>query len=208
MSVQDFFQGGACVLILSDSVQLSSSERETVQLVEVEVGTSGRYKCEVSGEAPYFHTATNSAELLVLVLPAVGPTISGAAPRYAPGDQVNLICASGPAHPTPSLAWYINGSPVNDSQVTEYPPETDEEGLMTSRLGLTIRAEYNSEDPEGGEMRLKCASSLGSIYWASREATLGPATSKLHTLRHIFSGGVRPELQLTMFLSILIFLNL
>lgn len=76
---------------------------------------------------------------------------------------------------------------MNDTQVTEYPPETDEEGLMTSRLGLTIRAEYNSEDPEGGEMRLKCASSLGSIYWASREATLGPATSKLHTLRHIFS---------------------
>ena len=41
----------------------------------------GRYRCEVSGESPFFPTDSLYEDMLVVALPRRGPRIQGAKPR-------------------------------------------------------------------------------------------------------------------------------
>ncbi|GLH11583.1 uncharacterized protein GBIM_16339 [Gryllus bimaculatus] len=91
---------------------MSQSSASLVQLTAVQLATSGRYRCEVSAEAPSFQTVSDHGEMQVVALPDEGPRISGGRPRYALGDTVRVNCTSGRSRPPAQLMWFINGEQV------------------------------------------------------------------------------------------------
>ncbi|XP_073979337.1 uncharacterized protein isoform X4 [Rhodnius prolixus] len=150
-------------------VDLSQSNESIVTLTQTDLDTAGTYKCEVTGEAPYFDTRTHYKELTIVSLPESGPEIRGAKPYYRPGDKVSLVCKAGPSIPAPSLNWFINGHHVNSSYLHgPYSIAPTSNGLETRELGLKFIAEQRHF--EAGELVLKCTSSIEALYWNSAEA--------------------------------------
>lgn len=78
---------------------------------------SGKYQCEVSADAPLFHTETSTAEMLVAELPAHKPILSvhgspssGSKKVIAIGEMLKANCVSGPSYPPVNFTWIINGN--------------------------------------------------------------------------------------------------
>ncbi|XP_043599568.1 uncharacterized protein LOC122575114 isoform X5 [Bombus pyrosoma] len=92
-----------------------SNDKE-VLLQDVSLHSSGRYKCEVSAEAPSFNSVSAEASMEVAVLPQDGPSITGEEKVYATGDVLGLNCTSGKSHPAATLKWFINREQRNECQ--------------------------------------------------------------------------------------------
>ena len=95
----------------------SQSNATVLQLTNLTVATTGRYRCEVSTEAPVFRTESKYGDLLVIVLPSAPPEISAenrsSLAQLAPGDLVLLSCRSDQSKPAADLTWTINGHKVS-----------------------------------------------------------------------------------------------
>jgi len=153
-----------------------SGDRE-VTLTGLAQKSTGRYRCEVSTEAPSFATVSNYGDMVVVVPPKSGPTIRGGKSRYRPGDRVDVNCTSELSKPAADLVWFVNGRPAEREQLVRYPIYTSaaaaDRDLHTSTLGL--RFSVNEEHfPRGGggdgrAMKLKCTASIGGMYWKSNE---------------------------------------
>ncbi|XP_050526091.1 uncharacterized protein LOC126896936 [Daktulosphaira vitifoliae] len=149
----------------------------TVVLRPLELSSSGRYRCEVSAEAPFFQTVTDHSSMLTVAPPEEGPRISGGQDKYKPGDIVDVNCTSGRSKPAVQLAWYINGEQVNSSHLRgPYTEYVGREGLMVTTLGLRFvvglqhfRNPAHQIRRHDRDMRLKCVATLGTVYWKSKE---------------------------------------
>ena len=73
----DVRQVSHCHLTLTLLLQTALSDHQSVFLTDLSQASTGRYRCEVSGEAPMFATDTAFGDLLVVVTPKNGPRISG-----------------------------------------------------------------------------------------------------------------------------------
>lgn len=148
-------------------VDLSKSNSSIVTLTQTDLESSGRYRCEVSGEAPHFDTKAHYKDLSVVSLPKSGPVIQGAKDKYRPGDKISLVCSAGPSSPPPHLNWYINGLHVNSSYLSG--PFVHDEGNGLKQVDLLL--EYTAEERhfDNGELKMKCTSSIDTLYWNSRE---------------------------------------
>ncbi|XP_011501335.1 PREDICTED: pregnancy-specific beta-1-glycoprotein 1-like [Ceratosolen solmsi marchali] len=93
------------------SVDKPSSSERAVVLSRVDGDSTGRYRCEVSAEAPAFNTVSDHADMTVVVLPERGPIITGGKPKYQAGDVVRVNCTSAPSKPPALLMWYVNEEP-------------------------------------------------------------------------------------------------
>ena len=104
----------------------SQSNATVLQLTNLTVATTGRYRCEVSTEAPVFRTESKYGDLLVIVLPSAPPQISGenrtSLAQLAPGDLLLLSCRSDQSKPAADLGWTINGHKVTSSHPQEGRP--------------------------------------------------------------------------------------
>lgn len=96
--------------------QLSKSNEHTVTLRSVPRIISGKYQCEVSADAPLFHTETSTAKMLVAELPAHNPVLSvynmpnNSKNGIAVGELLKATCVSGPSFPPVNFTWTINGN--------------------------------------------------------------------------------------------------
>ncbi|XP_015438944.1 PREDICTED: cell adhesion molecule 2-like [Dufourea novaeangliae] len=125
-------------------VDLWRSDDQRVLLQNASLHTSGRYKCEVSAEAPSFNSVSDEASMEVVVLPQDGPTITGEEKIYASGDVLDLNCTSGKSHPAANLSWYINGEQVKPDSEAVY----DQHGLFSviSSLRLRLQPDHINDD--------------------------------------------------------------
>lgn len=104
-------------------LQLAKSNEFTVALRSVKNLSSGVYRCEVSGDAPLFHTGTGAAKMIVVQMPDSNPTIKlhdAISPndyikKISIGDKIRARCSSGASYPSVNFTWSINGNrlPVN-----------------------------------------------------------------------------------------------
>ncbi|XP_047120360.1 uncharacterized protein LOC124803224 [Schistocerca piceifrons] len=162
------------------AVEIGNSTSSRVVLRDLTAATSGRYRCEVSGEAPSFQTVSDHGDLLVVALPEEGPRITGGRPRYQIGDTVDVNCTSGRSRPAAQLAWFINGDRVEDERLLRGPQVVDGgagDGSVETVLGLRFRvAPRHFPGGAGGDLRLKCLATVATVFWRSREeaATAGP----------------------------------
>ncbi|KZS19236.1 uncharacterized protein LOC116928466 [Daphnia magna] len=153
-------------------VDLDESNANRLVLRSITAETAGRFRCEVSAEAPSFETVSGHADMTVVQLPQRGPVISGGKPRYSVGDQVDLNCTSMRSSPATNLTWYINGEPAERHHLQVFPIVEDIDGLETSMLGLhfTIKTRHFRK----GDLKLKCTATLAALYWQSNEASAEP----------------------------------
>ncbi|XP_066901242.1 cell adhesion molecule 2 [Halyomorpha halys] len=150
-------------------IQDESNESQ-VTIGPLELSSSGRYRCEVSAEAPSFQTVSDHGDMLTVALPEEGPRISGGKPRYQIGDKVKVNCTSGLSKPAAQLSWYINGEPSKDSYLRGPLEEESHDGLIRTTLGLEFRIERRHF--RKGDLKLKCLASIGTVYWNSNEESV------------------------------------
>ena len=148
------------------AVERSQSDSHRVRLRKVNLATTGRYRCEVSAEAPLFNTVSQSKRLEVVALPSAGPRISGlrspGSRLYRLGETLRLNCTSDSGHPAPHLAWFINGNLAQPGQLRHYPVIQHENGLQTAILGLQLTVFRPHLLGPRLEIDLRCSSSLSA----------------------------------------------
>ncbi|XP_039284268.1 uncharacterized protein LOC111056050 isoform X2 [Nilaparvata lugens] len=147
------------------------SNESQVLLTDLTLSSTGRYRCEVSAEAPSFQTVSEHGDMVTVALPNEGPVITGGRPRYQVGDKVRVNCTSGLSKPPAHLTWFINGEQVNSSFLRgpfkSYP---EEEGLERAILGLEFQVE--PKHFKNGDLKLKCLATIATIYWNSNEESV------------------------------------
>ncbi|XP_076300365.1 uncharacterized protein LOC143218797 isoform X2 [Lasioglossum baleicum] len=153
------------------NVNTYNSTEKSVVLKNVNLTSTGRYRCEVSAEAPAFQTVSDHADMTVVVLPDEGPRITGGHSRYQVGQVVRMNCTSAPSKPAALLTWFINGDPA-DTQYLKGPHITavDEKGLETAVLGLEFRVA--KKHFKRGDMKLKCLATIATVYLQSNEESV------------------------------------
>ncbi|XP_058057104.1 uncharacterized protein LOC131208386 [Anopheles bellator] len=153
------------------AVDLLNSTSEQVVLDPIDLSSSGKYRCEVSAEAPSFQTVSDHGEMLVVVLPEEDPHITGGKPRYQIGDIVRVNCTSGRSKPVVHLTWYINGEAADSALVRRFEPiVSGPDKLETSVLGLEFRVK--AKHFKRGDMKLKCLATISTVYWKSNEESV------------------------------------
>ncbi|XP_061387933.1 cell adhesion molecule 3-like, partial [Musca vetustissima] len=90
------------------SVDTTQSNASHVFIRNVSLAISGRYACEVSADAPSFHTTMMGGVMDVVELPTQRPIITGIHSRYRLGDVINGNCSSDYSKPAANLTWWIN----------------------------------------------------------------------------------------------------
>jgi len=144
------------------TVEKSYSDASSVVLRNVNLGSTGRYRCEVSAEAPLFNTVSQSRRMQVVALPTAGPRISGGFPLYRLGDKVKVNCTSDSSHPAPDLKWFINGKLADPHHLRHYPFIQHENGLQTAILGLEFEVFRPHLFGRSLELDLRCTSLLSA----------------------------------------------
>ncbi|XP_023014611.1 beaten path IIIc [Leptinotarsa decemlineata] len=153
------------------TVDMHNSTESVVVLNSVQLSSTGIYRCEVSGEAPFFETVTEHQRMIVVALPEEGPKITGGRPRYQVGDTVKVNCTSGKSKPAAQLDWMINGERADPKFLRG--PETvvlGREGLESSVLGLEFIVRHKHF--KKGNMKLKCLATIASLYLVSNEESV------------------------------------
>ncbi|XP_037071852.1 endothelial cell-selective adhesion molecule-like [Pollicipes pollicipes] len=156
-------------LVYSDmpgiDVDLHGSDDISVRLRQLNMHSTGSYRCEVSAEAPNFDTVSRDGIMVVVVLPEDDPVISGQDEVYGPGSWVSLNCTSERSKPAAQLMWFVNEKRVGDESLVPHKIVRHADGLETSTLGLHIP--IRSRSFRSGEMRLTCVSYIQAFNYAS-----------------------------------------
>ncbi|KAI8115065.1 hypothetical protein FF38_01350 [Lucilia cuprina] len=148
----------------------ASNETQLV-LDSASMATAGKYSCEVSADAPSFHTLIAAAELEVVELPHNPPLIIGIRPRYHIGDILRGNCTSRHSKPAANLTWTVNNEEIQSSHVRHYKTHKDARNEMqTSTIGIHfVINDYHFED---GKLKIRCTAQIGDIYYKSSEKTI------------------------------------
>ncbi|XP_052858377.1 uncharacterized protein LOC128266130 isoform X1 [Drosophila gunungcola] len=95
------------------NVDLSKSDATSVTLKGVNRGLSGTYQCEVSEDAPLFHTEIRSAHMQVIELPKDNPVMQVDKKVIGINDHFKAVCTVGPSYPPANITWLINTRPIH-----------------------------------------------------------------------------------------------
>ncbi|XP_037953508.1 uncharacterized protein LOC119683748 isoform X2 [Teleopsis dalmanni] len=94
------------------NVDLLKSDATSVTLKGVNRELSGTYQCEVSEDAPLFHTDIRSAHMQVIELPKDEPTMQVEKKILTVNDNLKAVCTVGTSYPPANITWYINGRKI------------------------------------------------------------------------------------------------
>lgn len=148
------------------NVDTDSSDTHQVVLKDVQSDLTGKYRCEVSADAPSFHTEMVSSYMHVVNLPEGDPEVRVEKLKYAVGDVVRGNCTSPPGNPPANVTWSVNGLPVNSSYSLSSPPRT-ENSLVSVTAGLDL--EIASDSFNHGRLQITCRVNVFHLYTAQTE---------------------------------------
>ncbi|XP_068229242.1 uncharacterized protein [Palaemon carinicauda] len=150
-------------------IDLEHSRRGRVRVLNVTLAATGNFRCEISGEAPFFRTSFGTATLTIVDPPDSKPAITGIKTQYKLRDIVDVNCTSFNAKPAPEITFYIDNELAEPAWVMSYPPVNDTNGLMnvTKRLKFELHPNIKTT----GKMLLKCTSS-SHLYWQSSDKVI------------------------------------
>ncbi|KAG4078980.1 hypothetical protein HA402_001635 [Bradysia odoriphaga] len=94
------------------SVDLSSSDSTQVTLRSVTRDLSGQFLCEVSEDAPLFHTEIRISHMQVVELPNEDPFMQIDKKVLGSNDSFKASCTVGKSYPSANITWYINDRKV------------------------------------------------------------------------------------------------
>ncbi|KAM7352236.1 uncharacterized protein ACRADG_004863 isoform 2-T2 [Cochliomyia hominivorax] len=150
-------------------VARSSSNESQLVLENVNSVTSGKYSCEVSADAPSFHTLIGAGELEVVV-PGKDPVITGIRPRYKVGDILRGNCTSSHSRPAANITWTVNGYETNPAHIRHFKPHKDLRELETviSAIHFVVTPQHFIY----GKLKIRCTAFIHDVYWKSTEKSI------------------------------------
>ncbi|XP_022238322.1 uncharacterized protein LOC106478908 [Limulus polyphemus] len=167
--------------LLGVHINLQKSNKTHVYLQKTELQSGGSYGCEVSTEAPSYHTVKAEKVLKIYDIPEEKPVIEGAKQAYQIGDEVNVTCFSLSSKPIASLQWIINGKTATSNYLTYYPEEYTVDGLGSTALGLTFIVNYGHFQYD--MMTLGCKATVTQNYSTFSEEIVIGENVEAETLR-------------------------
>ncbi|KOB79053.1 putative beat protein, partial [Operophtera brumata] len=69
---------------------VAASDQSRVTLTDVDRSMTGEYQCEVSADAPLFHTDIKAAEMVVVEPPLINPNVTSDRVSYIGGDHIRV----------------------------------------------------------------------------------------------------------------------
>ncbi|XP_031619175.1 fasciclin-3 isoform X2 [Contarinia nasturtii] len=163
------------------NVLRSASNESQVSLSHVQPSASGKYSCEVSADAPSFHTEIATEALEVVDTPEHRPIVHGIKPRYRIGDSLRANCTSKNSKPAANLTWYINDIPPNPLNVRTYRIMRDHKtDLETSLTG--IQFVITQQHFLNNKLKIRCTSQIHDLYSQKTEKVIEQERPKpVHT---------------------------
>lgn len=93
--------------------QLAHSDATSVTLRGVTRDLTGQFQCEVSEDAPLFHTDIRTAVMQVIELPNDEPRMIVEKKTLYANDNLKASCTVGTSFPSANISWYINNKKVS-----------------------------------------------------------------------------------------------
>uniref|UniRef100_A0A1I8PZZ0 CD80-like immunoglobulin C2-set domain-containing protein n=1 Tax=Stomoxys calcitrans TaxID=35570 RepID=A0A1I8PZZ0_STOCA len=148
----------------------SQSNESQLVLESINSAATGKYSCEVSADAPSFHTLIGAGEMEVVVVPIKDPIISSIRSRYKVGDIIRGNCTSGHSRPGANITWNINGYEINPVHVKHYNSVKDarEMELVTSGIHFVVTPQHFIY----GKLKIRCTAHIHDVYWKSTEKSV------------------------------------
>ncbi|KAG5889866.1 hypothetical protein JTB14_003597 [Gonioctena quinquepunctata] len=142
-------------------VDVAVSNAHNVTLLAVGRNISGLFQCEVSADAPLFHTQMLSAPMTVVVVPVGVPIVTVDRAGLEHGRPLIADCHAPPSFPAANITLY-----VNDERVPGYTSEwvTPVEDQLEKKTG---RLELSGVGGSWGTLRLHCEATLFRLYRAN-----------------------------------------
>ncbi|XP_026316210.1 uncharacterized protein LOC113227486 [Hyposmocoma kahamanoa] len=147
-------------------VDVASSDQNRVVLREVDRTLTGEYQCEVSADAPLFHTDIKAGEMVVVEPPLQGPNVTSDRMTYVGGDHIRVNCSSPPSLPAANITWFVNEQEVPGNTANHVLNFSN--GFASSLATLELEATAMSPVPT---LMIRCEASLFDI-WKSTSHTL------------------------------------
>ncbi|XP_077295485.1 uncharacterized protein LOC143917774 [Arctopsyche grandis] len=144
------------------NVDVSDSDDRRVTLIGVKRDLAGEYQCEVSADAPLFHTDIKSAAMMVVEVPEQVPTVSVDRLRYSAGDRIRANCSSSLSYPAANITWFVNEQKVPGFMVSSIVTSPD--GMESSSSTLELETELLGSSSSVSKLRLRCEASLFDVY--------------------------------------------
>ncbi|XP_059610559.1 uncharacterized protein LOC132257601 [Phlebotomus argentipes] len=154
------------------SVNINKSNANLVTLRSVTRNQTGTYQCEVSADAPSFHTETAQATMLVAVLPEAQPSMTVNGLRVLNNkilvrmdESLKMICTSSPSYPPVNFTWSINGIP-HSSTHTGFHSVNGGQSWETREAWseLVIHINYNLVSPYTRRLIVRCETNIYTLY--------------------------------------------
>ncbi|XP_023721389.1 uncharacterized protein LOC111872078, partial [Cryptotermes secundus] len=152
-------------------VEQGKSNATQLTLRQVQLSLSGRYSCEVSADAPSFHTALVSGDMDIVETPRGRPVISGIRHRYRADEILHGNCSSSWSKPAAKLTWFVNGNPPPTSNLVIYPVIRERDGERESSY-LGLKMVVKPHHFSNGRLKIRCSATIHDIYYQSTEKSV------------------------------------
>ncbi|XP_023701692.1 uncharacterized protein LOC111861392 [Cryptotermes secundus] len=153
------------------NVDVSKSGANQVVLLDVQLELAGKYRCEVSADAPTFHTEVVVSHMHVAYLPEGDPKLQVEKRRYAVGDTLRGNCSSPASSPPTNLTWIINGKRMNASFSKQDAVRSDDpQSRKVTTIGLEL--DMDSSIFQTGKLRVQCVATMFQLYRQEAETIL------------------------------------
>ncbi|XP_039751318.1 uncharacterized protein LOC120627390 [Pararge aegeria] len=145
-------------------VDVSHSSSTMVALDHLTKDSAGLYRCEVSGEAPYFVTIYKEKAVDIHLLPNNKPRVTGLENEYIIGDLLEANCTSSRSRPKTQIMWLINDQ-LALKKYTRGPWERiSRERVDARETTLELRFFLMSRHFRDGVLTVKCQAALPPLY--------------------------------------------
>ncbi|KAK4884975.1 hypothetical protein RN001_001246 [Aquatica leii] len=151
--------------------KVSRSNSREVTLTNVERETSGEFKCEVSADAPLFHTEIRAANLLVADIPDDGPILTTQLQKVAPGAKIKANCTSPPAYPAVNITWFVNDIEVHNKFGIHIQKSIEKYNIAVplETVHSVIAIKAVPDIFKNGKLKLRCLATMFTLYRRTEE---------------------------------------
>ncbi|KAG5873861.1 hypothetical protein JTB14_025478 [Gonioctena quinquepunctata] len=164
-------------------VDFNRSDSNRVVLKEVQPEVTGKYKCEVSTDAPNFYTVMDSGYMYVVDVPVGEPSLKVRKKLLEVGATLRGNCTSPLSFPAANVTWFLNGKEINGSFIKRsHRQQPFDELKAASATNNNRRAplitdsalelEIDGSVFLGGKAKLLCIASIFNLYQKGREIIL------------------------------------
>lgn len=148
------------------NVDVHKSNPNAVVLTDVQQNVTGKYRCEVSSDAPNFYTHIASGYMYVISVPEGKPMMAIEKDSHEIGYPLRGNCTSPPSYPPMNLTWFLNGRKVNESFLAHIvAPNSVSEGKRKPVITVAgLELEIDGNTFQAGKARLRCVAEIFNIY--------------------------------------------